>query len=1043
MTNQAVSNPHSNVQIQNLRDFIVQIRHAASDKIKGTGFVVSTDGKIVTCKHVVQDANVEKQAAEEVEVGVYFPQVKDPDMKSHRARVVGCFSEYDDDVVLLQLVGDTVFLSPEKIAVLGTVDESYNNNNPFRSYGYGKLEKSKQISIYVQGEIMGHIEIEQSYDNRLQVNPVELRTRDIRPGVSGAPVLDTKRNLVVGIIAKRYNPGDSSVNDQFGWAVDAQVLSFSPMNLALQDVSVFEGSAPQLPSELEKPEGKPVLQPGINLNNAPPPLKEWVGRAEFLQNLDEDWTDPQRLITGLIGFGGEGKSSLTRRWLEKLLRNRNSFFPQPKGVFWWGFYDKSSVDEFFEALLTFLVEGIDPNSLPSAKVKAQVINAMLKSGRYLFVLDGLEVLQHQDGDDYGLLKSVDLRDWLREFAAVGHESFCLISSRAPLLDLIDFTTYTHRDVERLTVDEGRDLLRKLGVIGTDAELKKVVQEWDGYALVLSLLGSYLVDRFEGKIEHLKDIRAPTEAEPKYDRVRRVLRRYDEHLTEEERKFLEVFSAFRLPVPESALEPVFGHDSPQQSPESSPPSPPNLGGTRFQSPPSLGDLGGKNLIDETQEGYVYTVTTSFEPIVKRLVNYRILRYNSQARHYTTHPLIRAHYLERLQNNLTVAQPVHRRIADYYLNSAGETPEKPTLDDLKPLIEAVHHLCQAGDYDEADNINWERINQRDRGVIIHKLGAYETNLSVMQSFFSKGDTSQEPQVSDPLTKGVILNNVGLCLMSLGRMDEAPPFYERGNAIALSRKDWHKASAGYQNLTELYAYLGKLTASAKAAREALTFARNAGSKEDECYSIKWQAWAAHLQGDLETASTAFQRAEALEREIEPDTLYLYSLRGIQHADHLRRVGDVDYARKVTKANLEICKEEHWLNQISWCHRVLGDLDADADNYDSAQSHYQEALKIARSITKRDVLIEALLARGRWLAKRGQVAAARRDLDEALNYALAGGYRIYEADIRVSLAWAHLAAGNPSAAQREAEKAQRMSAEMGYHWGQVDAKEVLAKLE
>ena len=71
-----------------------------------------------------------------------------------------------------------------------------------------------------------------------------------------------------------------------------------------------------------------------------------------------------------------------------------------------------------------------------------------------------------------------------------------------------------------------------------------------------------------------------------------------------------------------------HTSPDQlqNNESSPPSPPNLGGTRFQSPPELAlaklypkgldpaevpsarerarwDLGGKNLGDETQETYV--------------------------------------------------------------------------------------------------------------------------------------------------------------------------------------------------------------------------------------------------------------------------------------------------------------------------------------------------------------------------------------------------------------------------------------------------------
>ena len=435
--------------------------------------------------------------------------------------------------------------------------------------------------------------------------------------------------------------------------------------------------------------------------------------------------------------------------------------------------------------------------------------------------------------------------------------------------------------------------------------------------------------------------------------------------------------------------------------------------------------------------------SYEPIVKRLLDYRILRHNTQTKHYTTHPLIRAYYLECLQNKPTFAQPVHRQIADYYLKSAGETPETPILDDLKSLIEVVHHLCQAGDYDKAHDIRSERIYQGDRKVIIHVLGAYETNLSVMQSFFPNGDISQEPQVSDSYSQNWILNTIGFCLMNLGCMSEAPQFYERSNAIALSREDWHNASVGYRNLAQLYAQLGKLNSSAEATREALKLSRRANNRRYECDSLSIQGWAAYLQGEIEIASAAFQDAEVLERKINPDMRYLYSLRGIEHAEHLRRIEDIDYARKVTEANLVTCEECHWLNSIGQCHRILGELDTDTDNHGSAQFHYQEALKIARSITYQPALIEALLAQGRWLAKQGEVAAARRDLDEALNYAVVGGYRIYEADIRVGLAWAHLAADNHSAAQREAEKAWCMSKEMGYHWGQVDAKEVLEKIE
>ena len=54
-----------------------------------------------------------------------------------------------------------------------------------------------------------------------------------------------------------------------------------------------------------------------------------------------------------------------------------------------------------------------------------------------------------------------------------------------------------------------------------------------------------------------------------------------------------------------------------------------------------------------------------------------------------------------------------------------------------------------------------------------------------------------------------------------------------------------------------------------------------------------------------------------------------------------------------------------------------------------------------------------------------------------------MYEADIRVAPAWAHLTAGNKRSAQEEAEYARQMSKEMSYYWGKIDADEVLSALE
>ncbi|MFX1555154.1 MAG: trypsin-like peptidase domain-containing protein [Promethearchaeota archaeon] len=1049
------------VRLQNLRDCTVQIRHAKTGAIVGTGIAVSMDGKIVTCAHVVLAAGVNPRTgeripthwemilksipgresdspadAEDAEVGVYFPQARGGEEKERRARVVACFPHHDDDVVLLQLTDGPPPLAPEQIAVLGTAKPA--EGHPFRSYGYRRLGRYQ--AGYAYGMILGCVECPPGLT--LRADPVQLQSRHIAAGMSGSAVLDMKRNLVVGLIAERWPPGKSPIDDDIGWGVDAYVLTFDPFILPVRDEPLPLGKAPEPKTDVEAAQAEVAPRERIAWNNAPAPLEKWVGREELLRAISRDWADPDRRVTGLIGFGGEGKSSLARQAVENILEGDSPPLKSgegpgvgaaPDGVFWWGFYTRPSVDEFFEAALDYMSGGrIDPRKVPSASVRAQIIGAMLGAGRYLFILDGLEVMQHQEGDQYGLLQSADLRQFLSYFAAPGHPSFCLITGRATVLDLMEYTTYNHRDVTRLSPADGRALLHKVGVKGPDEDLDKVVADWDGHALTLSLLGGYLAEQHEGDVAHIGEIPPPTADEPRYDRVHRVLRRYDEHLTEAERAFLTLFSAFRTPVAEMAFDKVF-RVKPKKPGFSEKPG--------FSAPIAALD------------------DAAFQAMVQRLVAYRILRYDPREGHYTAHPLIRSHYAERLKEaDQAWVQDAHQRIKDYYLDLAGGTPANPKLDDLAPLIEAVHHACRAGAYDEAIHIVYQRIYQGyPSRVLVNQLGAYETALALMQEFFPGGDTSQEPQVSNPQAKYWILNEAGLCLMNLGRLGEAPPFFERYVAGNIAAEDWQNASIGYQNLAELHAHLGELAASAEAACQALALARRAENERDECDSLKWQAWAAHLRGDLEAAGVAFGQAEALEREITPQVRYLYSLRGIQHADHLRRLSDPStgsgqaaaYARRVTEANLEICEQNRFINRLSLCHRVLGDLDADTEQHDSARGHYDQALKIARDITLRQVLIEALLARGRWTARYGDLTGlpdpsglAFSDLNEALGYAVDGGYRIYEADIRVALAWAHLAAGEPNRARQEAERAQRMSADMGYHWGQVDAAEVLAAL-
>jgi tetratricopeptide (TPR) repeat protein len=287
------------------------------------------------------------------------------------------------------------------------------------------------------------------------------------------------------------------------------------------------------------------------------------------------------------------------------------------------------------------------------------------------------------------------------------------------------------------------------------------------------------------------------------------------------------------------------------------------------------------------------------------------------------------------------------------------------------------------------------------------------------------------------------LGLCLKNIGQGKLAEGFHERALEIDLGSNEWANASVDYRNLSALHWLRGELAKGQRAASEALKLARRAKNTDYESRSLAYQAWAYFLQGDLEKASQAFLEAEALQQDQYASNMYLYSIWGIQHANYLRRKGEADYARRVTKANLGICKSMRLTDDISSCHQVLGDLFAETGQIKEARESYCQALDIARRTSNKLRLIEALLARGRWYARTmTDSEAAFSDLTEALEYARAAGYRLYEADIRVGFAWAHLVAGNKENAGKEATYAKQMSEGMGYYWGKNDADEVLIKI-
>ncbi|MBI4710005.1 MAG: hypothetical protein HY759_02725, partial [Nitrospirae bacterium] len=252
---------------------------------------------------------------------------------------------------------------------------------------------------------------------------------------------------------------------------------------------------------------KTLLPP--HLTNITPPEPNFVGRQEILNNITEWYKKPDVHIGALIGWGGEGKSAIVRKWYDNLEANDI----KPDGTFWWGFYRNPYLDRFLDSLLYYLAQGrINLNEIKSTWAKVDKINEFIHEAEYLIILDGIEEMQKGDegGAEFGCMIHRELTEILTNLADSKAKGLCLITTRYPLTDIKNWEdlSYQSEEVEPLSIGEGRVLFEKLGVKGIRDERNKVIEvieEYKRHALSLTLLAEYLFEDFKGDITKAKEI----------------------------------------------------------------------------------------------------------------------------------------------------------------------------------------------------------------------------------------------------------------------------------------------------------------------------------------------------------------------------------------------------------------------------------------------------------------------------------------------------------------------------------------------------------
>ena len=380
-------------------------------------------------------------------------------------------------------------------------------------------------------------------------------------------------------------------------------------------------------------------------------------------------------------------------------------------VFGWSFYRQgssggtSSADEFLDAALIWFGDP-DPR-VGTAWEKGERLAKLVAHRRTLLVLDGLEPLQNPPGSQEGRVREPALQALLRELAAF-NKGLCVITTRSPVADIADYerTSAPRHHLEQLSTEAGAKLLRALGVVGQEAELRSASDAFSGHSLALTLLGSYLADAYNGDIRCRKEVSERLAHDVRQGaHARKVMESYQTWFGEgPELSVLRMLGLFDRPADEKALSALLK-------------SPAIPGLTE-----SLTDLS----------------PTEWRAILARLRRTRLLAGEDPHNpgQLDTHPLVREYFGEQLRSQQTDAwKECNRRLFHYYRTLAPQLPN--SFQEMEPLFSAVICGCNACLFRDAlHEVYIPRIQRGDAHFAANVLGATGPVLSALVHFFADG-------------------------------------------------------------------------------------------------------------------------------------------------------------------------------------------------------------------------------------------------------------------------------------------------------------------
>ena len=755
----------------------------------------------------------------------------------------------------------------------------------------------------------------------------------------------------------------------------------------------------------------------IDTHRLPMTGEELFGRQKELEMLDNAWKSDDTHVLSFVAWGGVGKSTLVNKWLERMKEDN---YRGARMVFAWSFHSQgtgekvTSADVFFSEALAWFGDS-DPLE-GSPWDKGARLAELVRREKILLVLDGLEPLQSSYEYERGKVKDPGMSTLLSELAR-NNNGLCIITTREEVTDLSPYPETTcRRDLEQVSAEAGRALLRISGVQGTDAELEAATREFGNHALALTLFGVYLRDIQGHHISHASDIADLDIPDEKGRHPRRLMAAFEKRFGEgPEVELLSMLGLFDHPADGGAI-------------------------AALRAPPPI--TGLTEHINELYE-------TDWLHLVSTLREYRLIA--PKSRHepdaLDAHPLLREHFGEQIRELRPEAwREAHSRLYEHYKSQAEEYPD--TIEEMVPLYRAVAHGCHAGRYEEAlDEVYMLRIQRGEEYFNMHNLGSFGADIAALSSFLEILWSNPSAELTES-NKSLILSIAGFDLRALGRLAEATQPMKASLEASIAQGDWLNAAIRANNLSELYLTMGNLARALEYAEQSVDLADRSGDAFERMGDRTTLADALHQAGRLSEAETTFKEAEEMQKEWQPEYPLLYSLSGFQYCDLLLGQGKYQEVQSRAEQTLEWVTAQQWLLDIALDHLSLGRAyllqvqQEGTDDFTLAAEHLNQAVDGLRQAGLQYLIPCGLLARAELYRLQGAVEKGQHDLDEAMTIAERGEMGLHQADCHLEYTRLYLAMGDKDKAREELATAREMIGKMGYHRRDTDVREIEEKL-